>query len=41
MRTDILKYYNNLAVTYDKNRFGNSYGKYIDQQEKSFLKYFL
>jgi len=40
MRTDILKYYNNLAVTYDKNRFGNSYGKYIDQQEKSFLNYF-
>ena len=37
MKTSILQYYNNLAGTYDENRFGNSYGKYIDQQERTFL----
>ena len=37
MKTSILKYYDNLAANYDENRFGNSYGKYIDQQERSFL----
>ncbi|MFC3159385.1 Methyltransferase domain-containing protein [Chryseobacterium arachidis] len=40
MKTSILEYYNNLAETYDKNRFGNSYGKYIDQQERKFLTSF-
>lgn len=41
MKTRILEYYNNLAKTYDENRFGNSYGKYIDQQERTFLTSFL
>ncbi|MDQ0592802.1 2-polyprenyl-3-methyl-5-hydroxy-6-metoxy-1,4-benzoquinol methylase [Chryseobacterium ginsenosidimutans] len=36
----ILDYYNSLAKTYDENRFGNSYGKYIDQQERFFLNAF-
>ncbi len=40
MKTSILEYYNNLATTYDENRFGNSYGKYIDEQERSFLNSF-
>jgi ubiquinone/menaquinone biosynthesis C-methylase UbiE len=40
MKTSILEYYNNLATTYDENRFGNSYGKYIDQQERFFLHSF-
>lgn len=40
MKTSILEYYNNLAATYDENRFGNSYGKYIDEQERSFLNFF-
>jgi ubiquinone/menaquinone biosynthesis C-methylase UbiE len=40
MKTSILEYYNNLAKTYDENRFGNSYGKYIDQQERKFLTSF-
>ncbi|KPE51911.1 class I SAM-dependent methyltransferase [Chryseobacterium indologenes] len=40
MKTNIREYYNNLADTYDENRFGNSYGKYIDQQEKVFLSSF-
>lgn len=40
-RSSIYKYYNSLAKTYDENRFENSYGKYIDQQERYFLKSFL
>lgn len=31
---EIKLYYNNLAGGYDKDRFDNSYGRYIDQQEK-------
>lgn len=40
MKTNIREYYSNLAESYDDNRFGNSYGKYIDQQERSFLTSF-
>ncbi|MCW3160147.1 class I SAM-dependent DNA methyltransferase [Chryseobacterium oryctis] len=40
MKTNILEYYNKLAKSYDENRFGNSYGKYIDQQERIFLTSF-
>lgn len=40
MKSSILEYYNNLAKTYDENRFGNSYGKYIDEQERNFLTSF-
>lgn len=40
MKTNILEYYSNLAESYDENRFGNSYGKYIDQQERVFLNSF-
>lgn len=40
MKTNIREYYNNLADTYDENRFGNSYGNYIDRQEKVFLNSF-
>jgi 2-polyprenyl-3-methyl-5-hydroxy-6-metoxy-1,4-benzoquinol methylase len=40
MKNSILDYYNSLAKTYDENRFGNSYGKYIDNQERSFLTSF-
>lgn len=40
MKTSILEYYDNLAKTYDENRFGNSYGRYIDHQERSFLTSF-
>jgi ubiquinone/menaquinone biosynthesis C-methylase UbiE len=35
---DIHTYYNNLASTYDENRFGNTYGQYLHQQESKFLK---
>ncbi|SDJ58408.1 class I SAM-dependent DNA methyltransferase [Chryseobacterium jejuense] len=40
MKTSILEYYSNLAESYDENRFGNSYGKYIDHQERAFLASF-
>ncbi len=38
MNEEINNYYNNLAQTYDTNRFDNWYGKYIDIQERNFLK---
>jgi len=34
---EIINYYDNLANSYDSNRFDNSYGKYIDQQERKIL----
>ena len=40
MKEQILEYYDQLAPTYDQNRFENSYGKYIDEQERQFLKTF-
>ena len=38
MQNEIIDYYNQLAPQYDKDRFGNTYGQYIDQQEKAFVK---
>lgn len=38
MIEEIKIYYDELASTYDKNRFGNSYGKYIDSQERIYLR---
>lgn len=37
MKTNIRDYYSNLAESYDESRFGNTYGQYIDQQERAFL----
>ncbi len=34
----LLDYYDNLAMDYDSNRFGNTYGQYIHQQEVNILK---
>lgn len=34
MNNAIKLYYNELAAEYDRDRFDNSYGKYIDNQEK-------
>jgi len=34
----VITYYNDLAKDYDADRFGNSYGSYIDAQEKRALK---
>ena len=33
----IVEYYNELASTYDENRFENEYGKFIDAQERILL----
>jgi ubiquinone/menaquinone biosynthesis C-methylase UbiE len=33
----IIDYYNNLANNYDNDRFNNSYGKFIDKQERKIL----
>ena len=38
MNEEIKSYYDELAPNYDANRFGNSYGKFIDGQERAFLK---
>ncbi len=35
--TAIHDYYEQLAPTYDQNRFGNSYGRYIDAMERAIL----
>ena len=34
---EIIHYYNDLAEIYDEDRFNNSYGKYIDSQERVIL----
>lgn len=39
MQQEIIKeYYNNLAVEYDSDRFDNTYGQYIDRQEKKIIR---
>ena len=38
---DISEYYNELAHSYDDNRFSNSYGQYIDKQERRVLSLLL
>jgi SAM-dependent methyltransferase len=35
--SEIINYYDNLAVNYDSDRFANSYGKFIDHQERKIL----
>ncbi|MCB0643774.1 MAG: methyltransferase domain-containing protein [Phaeodactylibacter sp.] len=32
------KYYDQLAASYDRDRFGNSYGQYLHQQEQAFMQ---
>lgn len=34
---EIVSYYDTLASTYDENRFNNTYGKFIDNQERKIL----
>ncbi len=40
-KTEILQYYDALAADYDKNRFGNSYGQYLDRQERALFNRWL
>ncbi len=39
--TEINHYYEALATNYDENRFGNSYGNYIDAQERKILNRYI
>jgi len=41
MNQSIKTYYEELAGTYDENRFGNTYGRYIDKQEKHIVQQLL
>jgi len=34
----LVTYYNRLAIRYDEDRFGNSYGRYLDAQERRLLR---
>lgn len=38
MHETIVEYYDKLASNYDIDRFGNTYGKYIDYQEKQIIR---
>jgi ubiquinone/menaquinone biosynthesis C-methylase UbiE len=37
MNNNIIDYYNKIAKIYDEDRFGNTYGQFIDQQERKTL----
>ena len=41
MKTEIIKFYDALADTYDTDRFSNSYGDYIHHQELRVLHKYL
>ncbi len=41
MKEEITQYYNKLAEKYDEDRFSNTYGDYIDSQEKRVLMKYL
>ena len=41
MKEEIKKYYDDLAKDYDADRFANSYGRYIHQQESKILERYL
>lgn len=38
---DVVEYYDSIATTYDSSRFSNSYGRYIDAQERRILDRYL
>lgn len=41
MNSTVKTYYDQLAPTYDKNRFANSYGRYLHRQEAALLDRYL
>ncbi len=41
MKEEITKYYDDLAASYDENRFANTYGSYIHKQELKVLQKYL
>ena len=34
---EVVAYYDDIADTYDESRFGNSYGEFIDAEERMIL----
>ena len=34
---EVVEYYDSIASTYDDSRFGNSYGRFIDAEERKVL----
>ena len=38
MGNEIVEYYDKLAKDYDQDRFGNSYGRFVDYQERRLLR---
>lgn len=38
---EVLQYYDAIATQYDESRFGTSYGKFVDAEERYFLKKWL
>ena len=38
MNESVVSYYNQIAPEYDRDRFGNSYGQFIDYQEQRLLR---
>lgn len=34
---EVAEYYDNIASTYDESRFGNTYGEFVDKQERRIL----
>jgi SAM-dependent methyltransferase len=41
MNPDVIAYYDRVASRYDRDRFENSYGRFIDTQERRVLDHFL
>ena len=41
MNRDIIAYYDQLAPNYDQDRFGNSYGRFVDVRERQLLERWL
>jgi SAM-dependent methyltransferase len=41
MNRDIIAYYDQLAPSYDQDRFGNSYGRFVDVRERALVERWL
>lgn len=41
MNSEVKDYYNKIAKDYDRSRFGNSYGEFIDNEERSIINRYI
>jgi SAM-dependent methyltransferase len=41
MNPEIIAYYDQLALSYDQDRFGNSYGRFVDARERTLIERWL